>query len=561
MLGKQLGRWILDRELGRGGMGQVYLAHAAAPEAAEQQAAIKVLAPELARDAGFLQRFVREIDVLRQLDHPNIVRFYEAGAQDGHFFYAMEYVEGRTFDQLLHDQGRLPWPDVLDMALQVCLALKHAHDRGIIHRDLKPSNLIRASLEDQPLHSYPSPPRGERGRSEGPGVVKLTDFGIAHVFAGEQLTATGGVVGTGEYLSPEQAAGKPVSKRSDLYSLGVVLYTLLAGRTPFEGDNVAELLHKHRYGQFERLARLAPDVPHDLEEIISQLLEKDPGRRPADAGVLHKQLDSLRRKFERQGQILATAVSDSPTLTEGPAAAREGPATLMSRLMRQELEQQNRGGPIRQFFNHPLVIVTLLLTCIALIAWRFWPSSAESLFHKGEALMASEDPDDWERAWSEYFEPLQAKYPDHPYGKELAGYRSQIEEHRAQRAGNRRARDIRLTSEAQWFYEEGLRFRQQGDEPAAQRRWRKLAHTFRDVKAEQAWVRLAEKELAEPSDRAVTGEQRWKSVREALTRARQLRDNGERPRAEEIWKGLEELYQDDPSAAGILAEMKRDRGT
>src|SRR5258706_486563 len=140
--------------------------------------------------------------------------------------------------------------------------------RGIIHRDLKPSNLLRAP----------------------DGKVKLTDFGIAKVFAGTHLTATGGVVGTAEYLSPEQATGKPVTKRSDLYSLGVVLYTLLTGRTPFRGE-VMELLHKHRFGQYEQIRRIVPEVPYDMEEIVVQLLEKDPERRPGDAMMLHKQLD------------------------------------------------------------------------------------------------------------------------------------------------------------------------------------------------------------------------------------------------------------------------------
>jgi serine/threonine-protein kinase len=535
-------------------MGQVFLAHAATPEGPAPDAAVKVLAPDLARDSGFLQRFLREIEVLRQLDHPNIVHFFEAGAQDGRYFYAMEYVEGRTYEELLLDQGRLPWPDVLDMALQVCPALKHAHDRGIIHRDLKPSNLMRANLAGELARAE----TGEQARRLN--VVKLTDFGIAHVFAAQNLTATGGVVGTGEYLSPEQATGKPVSKRSDLYSLGVVLYTLLTGRTPFQGESAAELMHKHCYGRFERLSRFAPDVPHDLEDAVCQLLEKDQAKRPADAAILHKQLDSIRRKLERQGQITATVVPKSSTLTDQPAAAvREGPATLMSRLMRDELERQNRGGPIGRFINRPLVLVTLLMICVGLIAWRFWPDSAESLFHKGEALMASDDPDEWERAWSDYFEPLQEKYPDHPYGEQIDNYRRQIEEHRAQQAANRRARDIRLNSEAQWFYEEGLRLRQKGDEEGARRLWRQLARTFREVKSEQAWVRLAEKELSKPSDRAVIGEQRWKSVRDALQRARQLLDDGQRAKAEEIWDGLEALYRNDATAAAILEEVRKDR--
>src|SRR6516225_4370736 len=125
MIGSRLGNWIIDKEIGRGGMGRVYLAHA---DGCDRLAAIKVLAPDLAQEEGFLQRFQREIEVVGQLDHPNIVRFLESGAQDSVFYYAMEYIEGESFEELLHRKRRLAWPEVLDAALQICPALKHAHD-------------------------------------------------------------------------------------------------------------------------------------------------------------------------------------------------------------------------------------------------------------------------------------------------------------------------------------------------------------------------------------------------------------------------------------------------
>src|SRR5262249_38699931 len=156
-------------------------------------AAVKVLAAELTTHAGAVHRFRREIDVLRALDHPNIVHLLDSGTHEGLFYYVMEYVEGRDFADLLEQSGRLPGSEVLDVACQDCAALRHAHDHGVIHRDLKPSNLLR----------------GADGR------VRLTDFGIAHVFAGKHLTRPGSVVGTAEYLSPEQAEGKPATRRSD----------------------------------------------------------------------------------------------------------------------------------------------------------------------------------------------------------------------------------------------------------------------------------------------------------------------------------------------------------
>src|SRR5712692_10290813 len=350
MIGKKLGNWVIDAELGRGGMGRVYLAHediaeaptspGQTPNSPPRQAAIKILAPDLAQETGFLRRFQREIDALSLLSHPNIIRFYDSGAVDGHYYYAMEYIAGRNFDELLHEKGRLPWKEVLDLALQVCPALKHAHDHGIIHRDIKPPNLLRTDA----------------------GIVKLTDFGIAKVFAGKQLTAANTLVGTAEYLSPEQAAGKPVTNRSDLYSLGIVLYTLLVGRPPFQGETVLALLHKHRFSQFDSPDKLIPEMPHDLSEIVCQLLEKEPDKRPHDGLVLQRLLERVQKKSLRKEQFtvvrpLEETIGDTGEDEEEPEES-PGPATLMSRLMRQELTSQNKGGPVTQFLNRPIVIVS-----------------------------------------------------------------------------------------------------------------------------------------------------------------------------------------------------------
>ncbi len=495
MLGAKLGPWVIDKELGRGGMGQVYLAHA---EPGDRQAAVKVLAGELARDIGFLERFQREILALRQLDHPNIVRFYESGTQDGVYYYAMEYVDGRSFEELLHEQGKLPWQEVLDATLQVCPALKHAHDRGIIHRDLKPPNLLR---------------------TDG-GVVKLTDFGIAKIFATPQLTNTGGVVGTAEYLSPEQAAGKPVTKRSDLYSLGVVMYTLLTGRPPFEGVSFVDLLHKHRFGQFDRPRKLVPLVPAELDEVVCLLLEKDPANRPADSLVLQRMLETIRRKLERRGQGTAAGQQGDATVADHRVRAgteAEGPATLMSRLMRRELERQNQGGPINQFFNRPGVLVTLFALCVGILVWTFWPAGDE--------------------------EPSSGKAaPAKP-----------------------------SMSEAERIFRLGARNRREGNLGAAQRDWEQVVAIFQGVKSEEEWVEKARKglkELKETPDAA-----RWAPVRAALKRARELRDQakelaGKEPKkaqekreeARKIWQAVEARYGADPSAHAILQELRQDRG-
>jgi serine/threonine-protein kinase len=556
MIGTRLGSWIIDKELGRGGMGCVYLAHRAAltlpsPPKGEagpgadgpEYSALKVLAPELAVESGFLARFQREIEILRQLDHPNIVRFRESGQQDGHYYFVMEYVPGASFETVLVQQRRLAWPEVLDLAWQITPALKHAHDRGIIHRDLKPSNLLRADGADAS--------RGE----DTPALVKLTDFGIASLFASPHLTVTGGVVGTAEYLSPEQAAGKPVTRRSDLYSLGVVLYTLLAGRTPFIGEPL-DLLHKHRFGQFDPPRRLVPEVPHELDAIVCQLLEKDPANRPADAMVLFRRLDSLKRKLNYQATHVGTDEAktaefyiDQPATRAGANA--EGPATLMSRLMRHELEREKTGGPVRQFFNRPWVLVALLALTVGLIAWAFWPLGAESMYQRGAALMKSDNPDDWETAWDRYLAPLLARHPDTPHRAEVEQMRERYESVRAARQASRTARLAGPMSEAQWFYQEGLRLRQQGDGAGAQRVWRTLVQAFGEVPSERPWVQLAAQELGQPAEKA-TVDRQWSPVRTAVRRARELREQGKAREADAILNALKELYRGDKQAETIL---------
>ncbi|HMC65343.1 MAG TPA: protein kinase, partial [Gemmataceae bacterium] len=390
------------------------------------------------------------------------------------------------------------------------------------------------------------------------------DFGIAKVFAGDQLTATGGVIGTAHYLSPEQAAGKPVTPRSDFYSLGVVLYHLLTGRPPFDGESILDLLHKHRFAQFDSPRKLVPEVPHDVDELVCQLLQKDPARRPPDGGVLARQIERLRGKLERQAQQTIISATEEATASEGEVAAAEkapGPATLMSRLMRQELEGYKYGGPVRRLFNQPIVLVTLFLLCVGTIVWTVWRPrpSADELFQNGARLMESENPADWEEARKSYFDPLNQEYPGHPYQKEVEEYLQRIDDHEALRRALEGVRPTKAISEGQRFYQEGLRRCQAGDDLGARRVWQNLVVSCDKIDAEQRWVRLAKRGLAELDKRLAPAERRWETIREALRRAQRLRDEGDEPAAQKIWSALEDLYRDDPAAQTLLKEFRGDR--
>ncbi|MEX2027761.1 MAG: serine/threonine-protein kinase, partial [Pirellulaceae bacterium] len=210
---RQLGPYELGETLGKGGMGSVY---AATDTLTGQRVAVKALTPHLAQAEGFRERFEAEIESLKTLRHEGIVRLFGYGEEHGTLFYSMELVEGTSLEEELQRGRRFHWRDVIGIAIQLCRALKHAHDHGVIHRDLKPANVLINSSDQ----------------------VKLADFGIARLFGNTQLTTAGGVLGTADYMSPEQADGRPITDRCDQYSLGGVMYALLAGRPPFRAKSL-----------------------------------------------------------------------------------------------------------------------------------------------------------------------------------------------------------------------------------------------------------------------------------------------------------------------------------
>ncbi len=246
---EQLGPYRIVRKLGRGGMGTVYEGVDIETDA---RAAVKLLSVAVADDEGFRRRFEAEVDTLKKLNHPNIVRLFGFGEQDGLLFYAMELVEGNSLESELVRGRRFGWREATQIGIDVCHALRHAHDRGVVHRDIKPGNLLL----------------------DPDGRVKLSDFGIARFFGNTRITSVGSVLGTAEYMAPEQAEGLAVGPRSDLYSLGGVLYVLLTGQPLFEAKSFQEALRKQRLETPDRVSKHVSDVPAVLDDIIAQLLEK-----------------------------------------------------------------------------------------------------------------------------------------------------------------------------------------------------------------------------------------------------------------------------------------------
>lgn len=281
---KRLGPYLIQDVLGRGGMGTVFRATDETNN--NDEVAVKVLSAAYADDDHFRSRFESEIQTLLQLDHPNIVRLLGHGEEDGNLFFVMQLVKGKSLHALQKTGHRFLWPEVIGIAMDVCAGLQHAHYRGIVHRDIKPANLIQA--ED--------------------GTTKITDFGIATLFGAARLTAHGGAIGTADFMSPEQAQGKLVSERSDLFSLGCVLYALLSGRPPFAEKNVQSTIQSLNTRDPSPLRKLAPDVPQEFEELINRLLEKKPENRFGTAQALNRRLVDMLELIKAEAEA-QTAVS------------------------------------------------------------------------------------------------------------------------------------------------------------------------------------------------------------------------------------------------------------
>ena len=292
------GRYRLRNQIARGGMTDVFLGQ---DTLLSRPVAIKRLFPEFAADPSFVERFRREATAAANLNHPNIVAVYDWGSDEGTYFIVMEYIEGRSLAELLRSNGPLPPERAAEIAMYVAAALGFAHNNGVIHRDVKPGNVLLSP----------------------DGKVKVTDFGIAiAAFGGAEsnLTQTGSVMGTATYFSPEQAQGQPLDHRSDLYSLGIVLYEMLCGRPPFTGDSSVAVAYKHVQQAVPSPSSLGIVLPESLEAITNKLLAKDPAKRYPTANDLQR---DLRRFREGRHQLSPRQQAAEAQSTAAPPPAVE----------------------------------------------------------------------------------------------------------------------------------------------------------------------------------------------------------------------------------------------
>lgn len=335
---RRIGRYDIVSELGRGGAGLVY--QAIDPQI-ERQVAIKILFNREGDPDRYWKRFQAEARAIAQLIHQNIVVLYDWGQQaDGWNYLVMQYVVGRPLSKLV---GQLPMPRVVEITRGMLRALRHAHSLGILHRDVKSSNIFLDDISGQPL---------------------LGDFGIALTRTSQRLTTEGVVMGTPEYLAPEVCQGQTPDVRSDLYSLGIVLYEALEGTPPFTGDNPLSVAFKHVHEPLPALTRT--DVPRALEEVLLRALAKNPADRYQDASEMLRDLDALNTGRETKG--IPSLPPVAPAKVEAPERRRDD---------RRQNERRSTGsqsvlGIIG--WTHPLVMVAsaillVALTILALVVW------------------------------------------------------------------------------------------------------------------------------------------------------------------------------------------------
>ncbi|HPR65069.1 MAG TPA: protein kinase [Thermoanaerobaculia bacterium] len=357
-----IGHYVIDSQIGRGGMGVVFKAH---EPSLNRTVAVKLLGEHLAKDMEFVKRFQREAQSAAALNHPNIVQIYTFGEEDGHYYFAMEYVDGVSVQDMIKSNGRLDPDQAAHIIMQAAQGLAAAHDMAMIHRDIKPANLM---VNRQ-------------------GVVKITDFGIALCTTDQtRLTSSGMLMGTPGYLSPEQCLGKDVDARTDIYALGVSLYEMLTGQVPFNANSPAALIREIVDGRPQDLSLLAPDLPHELRRVVELMMDKDPDQRYQSC---HEIAADLAAFLQGRGVNMQATANLVATYSPGASAPGGGKTTPIYRTPT-DTPMPSKGVPV-------LLIVAIVFVAITLLSAGGYFVMKSGMFQSGSgdisAARSGESPE------------------------------------------------------------------------------------------------------------------------------------------------------------------------
>lgn len=525
---RRIGPFILEEQIGVGGMGVVY--RATYPKN-NRKVAVKILSPGLMSDAKLLSRFEREITILKRLNHPNIVKYYGGGTENNQRYYAMQFINGGSLQDMLKKRGRLSWEQVIHVGRQVCSALEHAHNAGIIHRDLKPANLFLST----------------KGR------LMLGDFGIARDTEATALTAAGKTVGTYAYMAPEQINGAyPISGKTDLYALGCLLYETLVGETPFVSDNPAEMLMQHMNDDPHNVTEFAPDCPVWLDNLIDRMLAKRPDERPYDALAVHTELGEIREKLAEGNSVATTATSPA-----GQIATRADKDQMRSSLKKKK-KKKKKDVPLHE---QTWFLATCLVLLLGLTVWLVLPDSVETLHEKAALAMETGTSTDRREALEHYILPILERDPEGPYAADALIWADTIRLETLEKQMGNKAKGLGKTdTRLEKAYVAALKAEEDYDANplAAIERYHAMvaeleAYTPERLASEgppdgltedefRIWKVLFGKRLEESRKRLLQNPQVREHFHARMERAEQLADDGEGNAALAIWEATAAIY-------------------
>ncbi len=398
MTERRIGPFILGRQIGAGGMGIVYLA---THIESGKQVALKVLPPALSDDEKMLKRFEREIGILKRMKHPNIVKYYGGGTHHGERWYAMEYIDGGSLQDILKKRKRLTWDQAIQVGRQLTSALEHSHNAGIIHRDLKPGNLFVT----------------KNGR------IKLGDFGIARDTEATALTAAGKTVGTYAYMAPEQIHGNaPISGKTDLYATGCLLYELLVGETPFVTANPAEMLMMHLNDYPYNLHEKDVECPLALDQLVERLLQKNQEDRPFDALAVNTELEHILKSGDESVSVVSPEALKSAGASASVSVSVD-PATGDVTVKKKKKKKKDTS----QFYEKTWFLLGFLVLLIGAGVWFSLPPGEDTLYIKAKEAMSTADPVAHFDARSNYLRPYVERFPAGKYAAEMRRWLDDVE--------------------------------------------------------------------------------------------------------------------------------------